>query len=78
MARTIRGEEAVMPFASYGPDGGLRHEVARRPAPRCYTRSAPSEAAPSRIDTKAVVLVLAVGVISWVAMLLAVNSGWSF
>lgn len=67
-----------MPFDSHGAYGDLQHEVARRPAPRCYARPAPSEAAPPRIDAEGIVLALGLGFISCSAALLLVNGGWSF
>jgi hypothetical protein len=67
-----------MPFESYDPDGDLRHEVARRPSPRCYMRPAPSEAVSARIDTQNIALVLALGLIWCAAAFVIVGNGWSF
>ena len=67
-----------MAFDNHALGGDLRHEVARRPAPRCYMRPAPSEAVPSRIGTQSIVLVLTLGLIWCVAAFLIVGSRGSF
>ena len=68
-----------MPTHRYRPNEDLQHGAVRlRPAPRCYRRPAPSEAVSSLIDAQDIALAVALGVLSWAALLLVVNGGWNF
>jgi hypothetical protein len=65
-----------MPIDRYRPDEDLQQRVVRpRPAPRCYSRPAPSEAVSSYIDAQDVALAVALGVLS--CLFLIVSGGWS-
>jgi hypothetical protein len=59
-----------MPIDRYSPP---RPEHASRRAPRCYTRPATADAAPSRIDAQSVVLAFALAAISCAAFLIVLQ-----
>ena len=59
-----------MPIGHYSLDRDVEDEFADRRAPRCYTRPAIADAAPSRIDVESVALAFALGAISFAAFLI--------
>jgi hypothetical protein len=59
-----------MPIDHYRLDRAVEDEFAGRRAPRCYTRPATADAAPSRINVENVAVAFALGAVSCAAFLI--------
>jgi hypothetical protein len=65
-----------MSIDTHGLDKDVVDEVARRRAPRCYTRPAIADPLPSRVNVENIALAFALVAVSCVAFLI-LSQGWS-